>query len=83
MQIFMFLFLISLTDSNESIFVRDTVIIDSVPFVKFCYGSSPQAAAMMMTAAGVKPGTTTCVAVIMREMSLMFSYGRETTISSN
>lgn len=34
MQIFMFLFLISLTDSNESILVRDTVIIDSVPFVR-------------------------------------------------
>ena len=48
MQIFMFLFLISLTNSNESILVRDTVIIDSVPFVKFCYGCSPRAAAMIL-----------------------------------
>jgi len=48
LQILLCLFAFSFTNSTESIPVRDTVIIDSVPFIEWTYGSTQTATAMVL-----------------------------------
>ncbi len=48
MQVLVFLIVINSTNFNRSTPARDTVIIDSVPFTEWNYGSTPTASSMIL-----------------------------------